>query len=61
MPSSIITIPTSTPSDLLAYLGAITTDLWPVLLLVLGIPFGIWVLSMVISFFRRQTRVGGRK
>lgn len=56
MPTSIITVPTSTVTNLLAYAGALVTDLWPVFLLVVGIPLGFYIISKTISLVRQNTR-----
>jgi len=60
MPTSIITLPTSTVSDLLAYAGALFTDLSPVFFLLVGVPFGFWLISKIIGLVRSGTRTSRR-
>lgn len=56
MPTSIITLPTGTVTDLLAYAGALFTDLSPIFLLVIGIPLGFWLIAKIIGLVRSNTR-----
>jgi hypothetical protein len=53
---SIITIPTNAAADMLAYSGTLFTDLWPILLVVVGVPFGFYVVSKTISLFRKHAK-----
>lgn len=45
----MITLPTDFSADLMANANAIFTDVSPVLLLAVGIPFGIYVIKLVVG------------
>jgi len=53
---SIITIPASGTSDLLAYTGELFTDTWQLVALAIGIPLAFYIISRVIGLFRTRTR-----
>jgi len=46
---TFITIPTSTPTDLMAYAGGLLGDLWLIVVLAIGIPLAFYVIRRVIA------------
>jgi len=46
---SIVSLPTSTPADLLASTGTLFTDLWMIIALAVGIPLAFYVIRKVIA------------
>ena len=54
--SPIITLSTTAPADLLAYVGQLFTDVWPLAALAIGIPMGFYVISRAIGLVRTRTR-----
>ncbi len=59
---SILPVATTTLlADLSASPVQLFQDLYPVILLVVGIPFAFWFINMVIGFIRRHTRTAGRR
>ena len=46
---SYITIPTGSSTDLFAAAGQITTDLWVLLAIALGVPLAFYVIRRVIA------------
>jgi len=53
---SILTVPASSSADLLAFAGALFTDLWPLLLIAIGIPLAFYIIGRVISTAKVGTR-----
>lgn len=53
---TILTLPTSTTPDLLAYAGRLFTDLNPIVLLLLGIPVGFFIIKKSISLVSKRTK-----
>ena len=52
----IITIPATGTADLLAYVGQLFTDVWPLVALAIGIPLAFYVISRAIGLVRARTR-----
>lgn len=48
-----ITIPAGFDTDLLAYAGALFTDLSLVIQLAIGLPVGFWIIRKVIGLVRK--------
>lgn len=46
---TILTIPSSAPTDLLAYAGQMVTDLWLVLVLAIGLPLAFYIIRRVVA------------
>lgn len=46
---SIITLPGSAVSDLMANVGVLFSDLWILLALAVGVPLGFYIIRKVIS------------
>jgi len=46
---SVITLPETAGADLLANVGTLTTDLWVLIALAVGIPLGFYVIRKMIS------------
>jgi hypothetical protein len=46
---SYITIPTASSSDLFASLGTLTTDLWVLIAVALGVPLAFYIIRRVIA------------
>ena len=44
-----ITLPTSAPTDVFAAVGSLTTDLWVILAVAMGVPLAFYILRQVIS------------
>jgi hypothetical protein len=42
-------IPTTTPTDLMAYVGGIFSDVWLVVALAIGVPLAFYVIRKVIA------------
>lgn len=51
----IIVIPASGTADLLAYVGQLFTDVWPLVALAIGIPLAFYVISRAIGLVRSRT------
>jgi hypothetical protein len=49
-----ITLASSTPTDLLAYAGALFTDLWLVIVLAIGLPLAFYVIKKVIGLMPKR-------
>lgn len=47
--SAIITLPTGAETDMLASVGTLTTDLWVIIALAIGIPLAFYVIRQVIG------------
>jgi len=54
--SPIIVIPATGTADLLAYVGQLFTDVWPLAALAIGVPLGFYVISRAIGLVRARTR-----
>ena len=52
----IIEIPTGGIPEIITYLGTLITDLWPVIALVVGVPFAFFVINKVISMFTKRAK-----
>lgn len=52
----MITLPVDGISDITTYLGTFITDLWPVIALVVGVPFAFFVINKIISVFTRRAK-----
>lgn len=50
--ATYITLPETAVADLTGYAGAIFTDIWTVVALVIGIPLAFYVIRKVISLVR---------
>jgi len=59
MPESLLPITTSTLSAALGYVGVLFSDLTPFIILLLGVPIAIWLITIAVGFVRRFARVGG--
>jgi len=59
MMMTYITIPSSTPSDLLAYAGSLFTDLWLVIAVAIGVPLAFYVIRQIIGLVPKGR--GGRR
>jgi hypothetical protein len=46
---SIITLPTGAETDLFASVGTLTTDLWVIIALAIGVPLAFYVIKQVIA------------
>jgi hypothetical protein len=49
-----ITLPETATADLLDYAGALFTDLWVVIALVIGIPLAFYVIRKVVGLVRAR-------
>jgi hypothetical protein len=49
MPTSFITLPMASSSDLVAAAGTLFNDLWPILVLAIGIPLAFYLLRNIIG------------
>jgi len=52
---SYITLPATATQDLLAYTGGLTTDLWSLISLAIGIPLAFYIISRIIGLVRTHT------
>lgn len=60
--NSIIPIASSTLlADISTYPATLFNDLLPLLALIVGIPFGFWVIYKVIGLAKRSFSTGGRR
>lgn len=50
--SPILVIPATGTADLLAYVGELFTNVWPLAALAIGIPLGFYVISRSISLVK---------
>ena len=50
----IITLASSTPTDLLAYAGTLFTDLWLIIAVAVGIPLAFYVIKKAISLIPKR-------
>lgn len=55
-----LTLPTSTISDLTAYVGGLFSDLSPLWILAIALPLGFWIISKVIGIITSHTRARAR-
>jgi hypothetical protein len=55
-----LTLPSSTISDLTAYVGGLFGDLSPLWILAIALPLGFWVISKVIGIITSHTRARSR-
>lgn len=53
---TILTVPASSTEDLLAFAGALFTDLWPLLIIAVGIPLAFYIIGRVISTVKVASR-----
>jgi len=51
----IITIPATGTAELLAYVGQIFADVWPLVALAIGVPLAFYVVSRAIGLVRSRT------
>lgn len=56
MPTSLITLPSSTISDLVAYVGTLVQDTAPLWIFAIGLPLGFWAVSKIIGIITTHTR-----
>jgi hypothetical protein len=49
MLSAIITLPSGAETDMLASVGTLTTDLWVIIALAIGVPLAFYVIRQVIG------------
>jgi len=47
-------IPTSTPADLMAYVGGIFSDVWIIVALAIGVPLAFYVIKKVIALVPKR-------
>jgi len=52
---SIVTIPATATTDLLAYVGQLFTDTWPLIALAIGVPLGFYIIARTIGLIRTRT------
>jgi len=50
-----ITVPASATEDLLAFAGGLTTDLWELIALAIGVPLAFYIISRIIGLIRSHT------
>ena len=50
----MITLPTDFTTDLTANISTVFTDVGPLLLITLGIPFGVYVIRKIISLVPKR-------
>jgi hypothetical protein len=50
----MITLPVDFGTDLMANVSAVFTDVSPVLLIAVGIPFGVYVIRKIISLIPKR-------
>ncbi len=55
--TSIIQIASSTPTNLFAYVGQLWVDLWLLLAIFAGIPFGFYVIRKIIKIVPKDKDV----
>lgn len=53
---SLITLPTDAVATLTANIGTLTTDLFPVIALAIGLPLAFWAVSRIIGLFRVRSK-----
>lgn len=51
---TIITLASTTATDILAYVGNLFDDLTLIVILAIGLPMGFWVIGKVISLVRTR-------
>jgi len=56
----MITLPVDFTTDLLAQVNTVFTDVSPLLLLAIGIPFGIYVIKLVIGFLPKAKHTASK-
>lgn len=56
MLSAFFTLPTSTLTDLQAYIGDLVTDTSLLWIIAIALPLGFWIISKVISMVRSRAR-----
>lgn len=54
--TSIITIASSTPTDILAYAGTLFTDLSLLIVLAIGLPIGFWIITKAIGLVKGRAK-----
>lgn len=52
----IITIPATGVADLVAYVGQLATDLWPLIAIGIGVPLSFYIISRAMGLVRSRTR-----
>ena len=50
-----ITVPASATEDLLAFAGGLTTDLWELIALAIGVPLAFYIIARIIGLVRSHT------
>lgn len=50
----MITLPETAVTDLTAMIGTMTTDLWVVIALIIGLPLAFYVIKKVIGLFPKR-------
>ena len=50
-----ITVPASATEDLLAFAGGLTTDLWELIALAIGVPLAFYIIARIIGLDRSHT------
>ena len=54
---TFFTISSSSVSDLLGYIGALWSDLTPILVVVLGLYIGLWIVAGIIKLFGTKEKI----
>lgn len=49
----MITLPENFLASTTGYIGEIFVDLWPIIALLIGLPFAFWVLKKLMSLFAK--------
>lgn len=49
-----ITLPTSAPTDVFAAVGTLTTDLWVLIAIAIGVPLAFYVIRAVIGLMPKS-------
>ena len=53
-----ITLPSSAPTDVFAAVGTLTTDLWVIIAVAIGVPLAFYIIKRVIGL---MPKAGGRR
>ena len=54
MLTAIITLPSASSTELLAYAGQLFTDLWVVVAIAIGIPLGFYIVKKAIGLVGKK-------
>ena len=54
-----ITLPSTAPTDVFAAVGTLTTDLWVIIAVAIGVPLAFYIIRKVISLMPKAG--GGRR